>query len=82
MAIERTIIRGAEVFDGEQLLGARDVIVEGQRIVEVCEPREDDFYATAQEEAMGRVLEVSRAGADTVIDARGKLLSPGFIDLH
>ncbi len=82
MTSERTIIRGAEVFDGEQRLGARDVIVEGGRIAEVCEPRDDDFYATAREEAMGRVLEVSRAGADTVIDARGKLLSPGFIDLH
>lgn len=78
----QTVFRGAEVFDGQHLIGPRDVVVEGERVSEICQPRGDDYYAVVEEKALGRVLEVSQAAGLTVIDARGKLLSPGFIDLH
>ncbi len=77
-----TIIRGAEVFDGERMLGARDVAISGGLIHSVLEPRGDQFYAATSHEALGRTFEVSGAGGARVIDGRGKLLSPGFTDLH
>jgi dihydroorotase len=77
-----TIIRGAEVFDGERLLGARDVVLDDGLIHSVLEPRGDEFYAATAHEALGRIFEVSGAGTARVIDGRGKLLCPGFTDLH
>lgn len=81
-APQQIIFRGAEVFDGERIIGQRDVIINGERVSEIVEPRGEEYYATIEEEAMGRMLEVSPVAGSLVIDARGKLLSPGFIDLH
>jgi len=64
------------------MLGARDVEITGSQVTGIHEPRGDEFYATVVEEALGRQLEVSAAAGRRVIDGRGKLLSPGFIDLH
>ncbi|MBN2081225.1 dihydroorotase [bacterium] len=76
------IIRGAEVFDGEKMLGPRDVEITGGQVSGIHPPRGDEYYATVVEEALGRQLEVSAAAGRQVIDGRGKLLCPGFIDLH
>jgi dihydroorotase len=76
------IIRGAEVFDGEHMLGARDVVLDGGLIHSIVEPRWDEFYATTAHEALGRIFEVSGVGTARVIDGRGKLLCPGFTELH
>lgn len=82
MEQQRLIIRGAELFDGERLAGPRDVTIIGDRVAEITDPRDDAFYHTHEVEAMGRILQVSDAADARVIDGRGKLLAPGFIDLH
>jgi N-acyl-D-amino-acid deacylase len=64
---ERTRIAGADVIDGTGAARrAADVLIEGDRIVEIA-PRSP--------------LSASPAGSRT-IDARGLVLSPGFIDMH
>ena len=77
-----TIIRGAEVFDGERILGERDVAISDGLVHSVIEPRGDEFYDAKRHEALGRTFEVSGAGSATVYDGRGLLLCPGFTDLH
>jgi dihydroorotase len=61
------IIRGADVFDGEQLLGARDVTVRDGLIAGVTPPQDAAQYAGADAE---------------VREAAGLLLIPGMTDLH
>lgn len=61
------VIRGADVFDGEHLLGPRDVLVRGGCIERVTAPQDASAYA----------------GMDAELrDAAGMLLMPGMTDLH
>jgi dihydroorotase len=72
----RLLIRGAEVFDGETIIGPRDVLVEDGVIssvgAELAPPNAGD----------GQVLGGASSTPTQEIDAMGLLLSPGFIDLH
>lgn len=63
----RVLIRGGLVVDGESTAPARaDVLIEGDRVAAV---------------AADITLEDARP-ADTVIDADGRLVVPGFVDAH
>ena len=64
------LIRGARVFDHDGDIDdplIRDVLLEGSRIVSVTAPGAD--------------AEV-KAGVPDVIEARGKLIMPGFVNAH
>lgn len=67
MQEQALIIQGADVFDGEQMLGARDVTIREGRIATITEPQDAAHYANA--------------GAE-LRDARNLLLIPGMTDLH
>jgi len=61
------VIRGGHVIDPGRVNGPADVLIEDGKIV-----------------AVGRDLAVPacRGGVPTIIDATGKLVLPGFVDLH
>jgi 5-methylthioadenosine/S-adenosylhomocysteine deaminase len=64
------LIRGAQVYDHDGDIDAppiRDILIVGSRIASVTAPGED--MAT-------------KAGADEIIEARGKLVIPGFVNAH
>ncbi|MCA9719571.1 MAG: N-acyl-D-glutamate amidohydrolase [Myxococcales bacterium] len=65
--MERTIIRGGLVFDGTGAPGAlADVLIEGERVSRVAPPG---------------ALAVDASAARSV-DARGRWVTPGFLDTH
>lgn len=65
----RILIKNARIIDPDGLDGVRDVIVDGDRIRHVVRPGET-------------VDTLNRKGFDQVIDAVGKILTPGLIDMH
>ena len=58
----KILFKDFKVFDGRGFIAARDVLVDGERIL-----------------AVGNGLE--ERGAE-IIEGYGKILSPGFVDLH
>jgi dihydroorotase len=64
------LIKNARVVDPSQGLDAeKDVLIEGSQIKAIDQPGSFDSMKFA-------------AGVDHVIDAKGKVLAPGFIDVH
>ena len=64
----RTLIENGFVVDGTGIPGFRGcVVIEGDRIADVFE---------------GPVPIGSRAAFDAVVDADGRMVTPGFIDAH
>ncbi len=63
------VIRGGKVLDPGRFTGTADLVIEKGVI-------------TALGESAGKVYEKTSAPDLRVIDARGKLVVPGFIDLH
>lgn len=63
----RTLFHNGAVFDGHRYLGAGEVLLSGGRIVSVA--LLDGTDAPVQ-------------GPDEVVDLRGGLIAPGFIDAH
>jgi dihydroorotase len=83
--MSRLIIRGAEVFDGERIIGVRDVVVEDGVVAEM----RPEVRSPQPGPNLGNVSTGSDIGhrpsdgSETPeIDASGLLLSPGFTDLH
>jgi hypothetical protein len=70
----RLAIRNAMVIEGNgtPAEGPKDIIVEGNRIVDVI----------SLDPVAVKMGEVKRAPADVVIDATGKYVMPGLINLH
>ena len=80
--MSRLLIRNARVMpgDGTAVLPCADVVVEGERIVSISEGTEARRHeGTKTPEANG-----DRKGmeSDSVIDAAGRVLMPGFVDAH
>ncbi len=69
----RMIIKGGQVvdpknFDSAGLKTLMDIIIKDDRIVEIKEPKENRNHENTD--------------FDRVIDARGKIVTPGLIDMH
>jgi len=68
MTHQSIVIKGADVFDGKRIIGPHDLVIT------------DGTIATLRPASDAQLGQVE---ADTwVIDAKGKLLCPGFIDMH
>ena len=92
------LIRGAQVFDGERIIGVRDVELRDGVIASVREPGgagvpDVGDRRTVKDGGAGlrarQNQSESQAGTESrptheikVIDATGLLLCPGFIDMH
>jgi dihydroorotase len=74
--VQTIIFHGVEVFDGERIIGTRDVTLREGRIDSITDHAPDVgarrvHHAAEDTEPAGRV-----------IDGAGLLLCPGFIDMH
>ena len=81
MEMQALVLRGADVFDGEQLLGVRDVTVRDGRIAGVDAPQVAARGGRDAPPAGRRMRAIPETGAQE-LDARGLLLIPGMTDLH
>jgi 5-methylthioadenosine/S-adenosylhomocysteine deaminase len=73
------LIRGGRVYDHDGDVDdppLRDILIRGSRIVSVTAPDED---AALKEEIVRRAAVLDKA---QVIEARGKLVIPGFVNAH
>jgi dihydroorotase len=82
MDVQALVLRGADVFDGEQLLGPRDVTVRDGRIVSVEGPPAGARGGGGAPPASRRMLQASPDSGTQELDVRGLLLIPGMTDLH
>src|SRR5688572_22578953 len=84
------LIRGAEVFDGERIIGVRDVELRDGVIGSVREPARESVPDVGERRTGGAAIpgrqedasKNARATEDREIDGTGLLLCPGFIDMH
>lgn len=76
MSEQALIIEGADLFDGERMLGPHTVVVRGGVVVEIAPATSGGGPAPSTAPA------VREQDGAVVIDARGLLLTPGLIDLH
>ena len=69
----RILIRGGRALDPGNLDGIVDILIEDGRIAAIVPGKGDRGKGDA---------EMAEAAADRVIDAAGKLVTPGLIDMH
>jgi dihydroorotase len=85
------LIRGAEVFDGERIIGVRDVELRDGVIAGITEPGGGGVPDVGAKRSRADIHvgqgsvphEADRnVGSTRIIDGSGYLLCPGFIDMH
>lgn len=90
-AARRTLITGGTVIDGTGAPARRaDVLIEGDRIAAITpQPRRDTANpstpsnpSTSPSPTVGEAVATDPGGADHVIDAAGRWVVPGFVDIH
>jgi Metal-dependent hydrolase involved in phosphonate metabolism len=64
-----TAIKNGRIVTPQGIIEDKTLIIEGDRIVGLTEPDKINAYGFC-------------LGADDVVDARGRLVTPGFIDIH
>lgn len=79
-----TLIKGGKVIDPGNIDGLRDILVEADKIIKMIEP-ENSFGSTKSDtDKKYRNPEKERTEfkPDRIIDAAGKIITPGLIDMH